>query len=328
MILCGWNDGSVGPLIPRLQEYYGINYLIMSLLFIMMFVGSLIAGLTNVWLTDRLGFGLVTPLGAMGTVICYLFAGTGGPYPLFLIGYVFNGFGLGLQDAQVNNVVSRLPGAGSKMSIVQACFSVGGTIAPFISTAFAQHVDQVYRYFFVAMGIGIMTIVIMLLAFQGKTEEQIVSKLQIEGEEREGEVVEMQTGEEKDVVVVAPTEAILPPVLQTSGAKMKRIFSSPAAWTLMSFAFLYVSGRYEWTEREGRRRGSPVWMANHLPHQGERRQRSCRICCDWFLGRHDCRTHCSHSSDKEIGISGLHLHLVSLDIASLTLVLLLLWVLN
>lgn len=31
----------------------------MSLLFIMMFVGSLISGLTNVWLTDRLGFGLV-----------------------------------------------------------------------------------------------------------------------------------------------------------------------------------------------------------------------------------------------------------------------------
>lgn len=25
MVLCGWNDGSVGPLIPSLQEYYGVS---------------------------------------------------------------------------------------------------------------------------------------------------------------------------------------------------------------------------------------------------------------------------------------------------------------
>lgn len=193
----------------------------------MMFVGSLIAGLSNVYLTDRLGFGLVTPLGALATVLCYLLAGTGGPYPLFLVGYVFNGFGLGIQDAQVNNVVSRLPGAASKMSIVQACFSVGGTVAPFISTAFAQHVHAVYRYFFVAMGVGVFAVVVMVVAFEGKTEEQIVGKL------GDGEGV-MQEGS-----VVAPNEAILPPA--TSGAKMKRIFTSPAAWTLMAFAFLYVS---------------------------------------------------------------------------------------
>lgn len=220
-----------------------------------MFIGSLIAGLSNVFLTDRLGFGLVclsaqvsltqiTPLGALATVLCYLLAGTGGPYPLFLFGYVFNGFGLGIQDAQVNNMVSRLPGAGSKMSIVQACFSSGGTIAPFISTAFAQHVKEVYRYFFVAMGIGILAVVVMLLAFEGKTEEQIVSKLKVdgdgEGEGWEPECVEMH-GEGTTEVVIAPNEAILP--VQTSGAKMKRIFSSPAAWTLMSFAFLYVSWR-------------------------------------------------------------------------------------
>lgn len=27
MILCGWTDGSVGPLIPSLQVHYNINYL-------------------------------------------------------------------------------------------------------------------------------------------------------------------------------------------------------------------------------------------------------------------------------------------------------------
>lgn len=25
MVLCGWNEGSVGPLVPRLQEYYNVS---------------------------------------------------------------------------------------------------------------------------------------------------------------------------------------------------------------------------------------------------------------------------------------------------------------
>lgn len=25
MLLCGWNEGSTGPLIPRLQQYYNVR---------------------------------------------------------------------------------------------------------------------------------------------------------------------------------------------------------------------------------------------------------------------------------------------------------------
>ncbi len=82
---------------PSCSDLRQINYLKMSILFIMMFVGSLISGLTNVWLTDRLGFGLVTPLAALATAVAYLIAGFGPPYPVFLIGYIFNGFGMGIQ---------------------------------------------------------------------------------------------------------------------------------------------------------------------------------------------------------------------------------------
>ena len=79
------------------------------------------------------------------------------------------------QDAQVNNVTSRLPNASTKMFAVQACFGVGGTIAPLISTAFADHVPRrAYLYFFVAMGIALVTLVTMILTIQGRTEEQVI----------------------------------------------------------------------------------------------------------------------------------------------------------
>ncbi|BEI90929.1 uncharacterized protein CcaverHIS019_0309990 [Cutaneotrichosporon cavernicola] len=256
MILCGWNDGSVGPLIPSLQRYYDINYLKMSILFIMVFVGSLIAGLTNVWITDRIGFGLVTPLAAVSTGVAYLIAGTGAPYPVFLIGYIFNGFGMGIQDAQVNNLVTRLPNADTKMSIVQACFSLGGTVSPFISTAFAQHVEAAYRYFFVAMGVAIVAAGIMLWAFEGKTEEQLTALLpkdadvrreKKERKEREKENGEAKGHQERVPSIVLNEAAPLPPadaeifyVPDSSGTKMLRIFSTPSVYALIIWAFLYV----------------------------------------------------------------------------------------
>ncbi|CAK9780575.1 MFS general substrate transporter [Cutaneotrichosporon oleaginosum] len=262
MVLCGWNDGSVGPLIPSLQRYYNINYLKMSILFIMMFVGTLISGLVNVWLTDRIGFGLVTPLAALATAVAYLIAGCGPPYPVFLIGYIFNGFGMGIQDAQVNNLVTRLPNADTKMSVVQACFSLGGTIAPFISTAFAQHVEAAYRYFFVAMAVALLTVVMMLWAFEGKTEEQITALLpkdaDVRREKKERKEREKREAEGEEEVEMAgvkerltrapsivPNEAApLPPAElyapDSSGTKMLRIFSTPSVYALIIWAFLYV----------------------------------------------------------------------------------------
>lgn len=80
----------------------------MSLIYTTIFAGALTGGLTNVWITDRIGFGLVrtdhhraepqiSPLGASCNALAYLLAGTGAPYAVFLIAYVFNGFGLSLQ---------------------------------------------------------------------------------------------------------------------------------------------------------------------------------------------------------------------------------------
>lgn len=158
--------------------------------------------------------------------------------------------------------MTRLPNADTKMSIVQACFSLGGTVAPFISTAFAQHVEAAYRYFFVAMAVALLTVGLMLWAFEAKTEEQLTALLpkdadvrreKKERKEREklGEV-EMADAEEEHRLdrvpsIVANEAAPLPPAdLQvlyapdSSGAKMLRIFSTPSVYALIIWAFLYV----------------------------------------------------------------------------------------
>lgn len=204
-----------------------------SLIYSTAFAGSIIAGLLNVWITDRIGFGLACPLGATSHAISYLLCGTGAPYAVFLVGYAFNGFGLSLQDAQVNNLTSRLPNAGTKMAFVQACFGLGGTLAPFLSTAFAANVDKAWYYYFVAMGVAIIAVVVMMLAFDMRTEEQLIQPEAERWEAAEATKVESQGDQVATEVVAKPKSS--------SGQKMKRIFATPAVYALMGFSFLYVS---------------------------------------------------------------------------------------
>lgn len=90
----------------------------MSYFWVANFIGAFAAGMSNVYLTDRLGFGLVslihivrirnyadnqvTPLAAMLQFVAYFFASFAPPYPIFVSVFTLNGMGFGLQDALAN----------------------------------------------------------------------------------------------------------------------------------------------------------------------------------------------------------------------------------
>lgn len=67
------------------------------MVYVATFGGGLISGATNVYLTDRLGFGLVICLGCLMQTVAYALMGSGGPYPLFVVSQVLIGWGFGLQ---------------------------------------------------------------------------------------------------------------------------------------------------------------------------------------------------------------------------------------
>lgn len=176
MFLAGWNDGSQGPLLPSLQRYYGINYFVVSLIWMFNALGFFFAGLSNVYLTDWFGFGIVCPLGSGMQVLAYVLMCWGGPYPLFCFAFVLNGFGLGLQDAQVNTLASRLPRhASTIMFLLHAMYGLGATVAPLVSTQFVKSLDShVYYYYCVSLGLAFFTMSTLILVFGLRTEDQIL----------------------------------------------------------------------------------------------------------------------------------------------------------
>ncbi|ODN96385.1 hypothetical protein L198_04099 [Cryptococcus wingfieldii CBS 7118] len=233
----------LGGMTPRKAHYYrlwknitmrvdAVDYLVISIIWILNFVGFMTSGLTNVFLTDRLGFGIAAPLGASMQGLAYILMCWGSPYPLFLIAYIFNGFGLGLQDAQVNSLTARLPNAPTKMFLMHALYGFGATISPFVATAFVQHIpDRVYLYFTVSLGLAVLTAALVLGVFRLRTEDQIVGSRQEEVEEKKE---------------VSPTETVQedgPPVKkinQDSGSKMKRILKTPVVHYMAFYMVIYV----------------------------------------------------------------------------------------
>ena len=59
LLMGGWNDASAGPLVPKLQTFYGVNYAIISLIYVINFGGIFLSSLIVGPLTDRIGFAWV-----------------------------------------------------------------------------------------------------------------------------------------------------------------------------------------------------------------------------------------------------------------------------
>ncbi|KAF8517398.1 MFS general substrate transporter [Hysterangium stoloniferum] len=175
LFLAGWNDGTTGPLLPRIQKNYHVNFAVVSLLFVCACIGFIIGGLSNVFFTERLGFGKVNNTRALSQVIGYVLMVPAPPFPVLVIGYIVNGFGIALQDAQANGFVAAQEGDGSKMNFLHAAYGFGAMSAPLIATQFAQ-LHHWSFYYFTSLGLSIANVIFLGTTFKLRTQDVILAK--------------------------------------------------------------------------------------------------------------------------------------------------------
>ena len=182
----------------------------------------------------------------------------GGPYPLFVIAYLFIGLGLGWQDAQVNSMASRMPNNTVVMFMAHAIYGLGATVSPFVSTAFLQQAPEVFYYFFiVSLALGAVTFLTLIVVYQGRTEDQVVGKARWVGgqqigldEKTERVPVPMpdagagMLGQEEhlqaDAEAAGPGESDEQEE-RSGGTKLRAIVTSPRAICMAFYIFAYVS---------------------------------------------------------------------------------------
>ncbi|QRW18946.1 major facilitator superfamily transporter [Rhizoctonia solani] len=151
LFMAGWNDATTGPLLPTIQAHYGVNFTIVSMLFVSNCVGFISAAVINIHLTDQLGFGKV-----------------------ILLAYAVNGFGIALQDAQANGFVAELPNnASAKMGLLHAVYGAGAFIAPLVATQFAQLQRWSFHYL-TSLGVSLANAIVLLVVFKLRRQHDIM----------------------------------------------------------------------------------------------------------------------------------------------------------
>ncbi|KAH0839564.1 MFS general substrate transporter [Lanmaoa asiatica] len=166
----GWNDGTNGPLLPRIQRVYGVGYAVVSLIFVFACLGFITGALSNVVLTEKLGFGKVTR--SLFQVIAYSIECCAPPFPVFVFAYFINGIGLALQNAQsVGYIASFEENAETKMG--------GGALSsPLVATQFSQLSRWSFHYF-TSLGIAVINTVALIVVFRLKRQEECLAQIGI-----------------------------------------------------------------------------------------------------------------------------------------------------
>ncbi|KAL0570179.1 hypothetical protein V5O48_011784 [Marasmius crinis-equi] len=177
MFLVGWNDGTTGPLLPKMQEVYHTSDTIVSLVFIFACVGFVSGACLNVIISDKLGFGKVLVLGSTLQIIAYAIQSAAPPFPAFVLGYTINGVGIALQDAQANSfAASLLKNTEAKMGLLHAIYGLGAFGAPLVATQFSQ-LDRWSFYYLISLGMALINTALLVTVFRFKTQDYCLEQI-------------------------------------------------------------------------------------------------------------------------------------------------------
>jgi len=172
LFLAGWDGGTPGPLIPRMQEVYNVNYTVVSMMFVTTTIGTMLGACTNVYLTDKFGFGKVIVLGSLCQVIGYAIIAPAPPFAALCVGFFIDGIGISLQDSQSNGFVASLKeNSATKMGLLHAAYGLGAMISPLAATQFAQ-IPRWSFHFLCSCGIAILNTIFLVVVFRGKTQDE------------------------------------------------------------------------------------------------------------------------------------------------------------
>ncbi|KAG2109891.1 MFS general substrate transporter [Suillus discolor] len=191
----GWNDGSNGPLLPRIQKVYGVGYAVVSLIFVVACVGYITGAVSNVILAEKLGFGKVMVLGSLCQVLAYCIESTGPPFPVFVSAYFINGIGIALQAVKFvhhhSSLLTREQNAHSvgyiacikenaevKMGVFMAVYGAGALSSPLVATQFS-HLPHWNLHFLTSLGIAITNTIALIIVFRLKPQAECLSEIGI-----------------------------------------------------------------------------------------------------------------------------------------------------
>ncbi|PIL23352.1 MFS general substrate transporter [Ganoderma sinense ZZ0214-1] len=149
----GFNDGTLGPLLPRIQAVYHVGYTTVSLIFLISC--------------------LVIVVASFCMVFAYSLESAAVPFPAFVFAYFFNGYGSAHLNAGTNAFLASLNvgTASTRMGILHASYGLGAMASPLVSTQFAQLPRWSFMYLII-LGLSLVAALLQSVVFRFRTQEQ------------------------------------------------------------------------------------------------------------------------------------------------------------
>ncbi|KAH9886093.1 major facilitator superfamily domain-containing protein [Cubamyces lactineus] len=156
----GWNDGTTGPLLPRIQEHYHVGCAVVSMLFVCNTIGFISGAFANIYLTDKFGFGKVLVAGSALQIVAYTIIGPAVPFPLIY-------------------VASLKRHARTKMGFLHGSYGLGGFVSPLAATQFAKSPTHWSFHYIISAGLYVSNMLVLWTVFRGRAQQDI---MEAEGE--------------------------------------------------------------------------------------------------------------------------------------------------
>ncbi|TQN72750.1 Bypass of stop codon protein 6 [Colletotrichum shisoi] len=170
MLVSGANDAAYGALIPYLETYYNLTYIVVSLVFLSPFVGYVLSALLNNHSHLRWGQRGIAVLASMCHLVAYVIISQHPPYPALVVVFILAGFGNGLSDAGWNAYIGNMGHANEVLGFLHACYGAGGVISPLIATTMISKGNLGWwTFYYVMLGLAVIELVWCTTAFWTQT---------------------------------------------------------------------------------------------------------------------------------------------------------------
>jgi fucose permease len=169
-VILGLNDAAYGALIPYMEEYYNISYIVISLVFLGPVVGYIGSAATNNMIHMHFGRRGVAAVCSGSHLIAYVVVAVHPPYPVLVIVFILAGYGNGLADAGWNAWIGDMANANEVLGFLHACYGLGGAISPLVATTLITKAGwQWYEYYYIMVGLAAIEVVFSMSVFWGAT---------------------------------------------------------------------------------------------------------------------------------------------------------------
>ncbi|KAF2010499.1 MFS general substrate transporter [Aaosphaeria arxii CBS 175.79] len=165
-IVAGANDAAYGALIPYLEEYYDLSYIVVSLVFLSPLVGYASSAMLNNTIHVHFGQRGVAFLGPICHLCAYIGIALHPPYPVLVVVFILAGFGNGIEDAGWNAFFGNMPNSNEILGFLHGFYGVGAVLSPLAATSLITKAGWPwYSFYYIMIGGAVIELITSLSAF-------------------------------------------------------------------------------------------------------------------------------------------------------------------